>query len=84
VATGGRGRWQFLRSGRRLVYMQGAVGEQNFWLLDFATMQSRPLTRLSNPAATTTFDISPDGTHIVFDRVRERSDIVLIELPKRP
>jgi len=84
VPTGGRGRWRFLRSGTRLVYMQGPLGEQNFWLLDFATMKSRPLTRLSNPAATTTFDISPDGTHIVFDRVRERSDIVLIELPKRP
>jgi hypothetical protein len=29
-----------------------------------------------------TFDITPDGKAIVFDRSRENSDIVLIELPK--
>jgi hypothetical protein len=28
-----------------------------------------------------TFDIAPDGTEIVFDRSRENSDIVLVELP---
>ena len=29
-----------------------------------------------------TFDITPDGKQIVFDRLRENSDIVLIDLPK--
>jgi hypothetical protein len=29
------------------------------------------------------FDITPDGKQIVFDRVRENSDIVLIDLPPR-
>jgi hypothetical protein len=28
------------------------------------------------------FDITPDGAHIVFDRLRENSDVVLIELPR--
>jgi hypothetical protein len=28
-----------------------------------------------------TFDITPDGRSIVFDRLRENSDIVLIDLP---
>jgi len=29
-----------------------------------------------------TFDITPDGKQIVFDRVRENSDIVLIDLSR--
>jgi hypothetical protein len=28
------------------------------------------------------FDITPDGKHIVFDRLRENSDLVLIDLEK--
>jgi hypothetical protein len=38
------------------------------------------LTRLSNPAAMRTFDITSDGSRIVFDRLRENSDILLIDL----
>jgi hypothetical protein len=30
-----------------------------------------------------TFDITPDGTRIVFDRLRDNSDIVLIDLERR-
>jgi Tol biopolymer transport system component len=82
VPTGGGGRARFLPDGKGLVYLQGSVGKQDFWLLDLATMKSRRLTRLSNPAVTTTFDIAPDGSSIVFDRVREHSDIVLIDLKK--
>ena len=29
------------------------------------------------------FDVSPDGREIVFDRVQENSDVVLIDLPPR-
>jgi hypothetical protein len=29
-----------------------------------------------------TFDITPDGKQIVFDRSRENSDIAVIDLPK--
>ena len=54
---------------------------QDFWLLDLRTMRSRRLTRLSNlAAAMRTFDIAPDGSRIVFDRLRENSDILLIDL----
>jgi hypothetical protein len=62
--------------------MQGHVGTYDFWLLDLATNKMRPLTQLSNPATIDTFDITPDGTRIVFDRVRENADIRLIDLPK--
>jgi hypothetical protein len=29
-----------------------------------------------------TFDITPDGKHIVFDRLRDNFDIVVIDLPR--
>ena len=48
--------------------------------LDLATKQTRRLTRLNNRGAMRTFDIAPDGKQIVFDRLRENSDIVLIDL----
>jgi serine/threonine protein kinase len=82
VASGGGGRARFLPNGKSLVYMQGQVGTQDFWLLDLTTNKSRQITRLSNAATMSTFDITPDGSHIVFDRVREDSDIRLIDLPK--
>jgi Tol biopolymer transport system component len=62
--------------------MQGSLASQDFWLLDLASKKTRQLTRLSEPAAMRTFDISPDGRQIVFDRVRDHSDIVLIDLEK--
>jgi Tol biopolymer transport system component len=81
ISSGGRGGARFLPNGN-LVYLQGPVGAQNFWMLDLATLKPRQLTRLSSSATTTTFDIAPDGSHIVFDRVREQSDLVRIDLPK--
>jgi Tol biopolymer transport system component len=77
-------RIRFLPNGKGLVYMQGQGGSQDFWLLDLATKKSRPLTHLNNTATMRTFDITPDGKQIVFDRLRDNSDIVLIDLPKKP
>jgi Tol biopolymer transport system component len=75
-------RIRFLPSGKGLVYTQGlSVSTQEFWLLDLATKQSRRITRLSNAATMRTFDVTPDGRQIVFDRLRENSDIALIDLP---
>jgi hypothetical protein len=48
--------------------------------IDLATMQDRRLTRLDDSGTITTFDITPDGKRIVFDRLRDHSDIVLIDL----
>src|SRR5580765_3324438 len=38
---------------------------------------------LSNAAVVRTFDVTPDGKQIVFDRLRDNSDIVLIDLKKQ-
>ena len=74
-------RARFLPDGTGLVYMLGnTLAEQDFWLLDLGTMRSRRLTRLSSSAVMRTFDISPDGSRIVFDRLTEDSDILLIDL----
>jgi Tol biopolymer transport system component len=74
-------RARFLPDGTGLIYMQGnTMAGQDFWMLDLRTMRSRRLTRLSNGAAMHTFDITPGGRRIVFDRLREHSDVLLIDL----
>ena len=75
-------RVRFSPDGKSLIYMQGLLASQDFWLLDLASMKSRPLTRLQNRAAMRTFDITSDGKQIVFDRLRENSHVVMIDLPK--
>ena len=62
-----------------LIYMQGELRAQNFWRLDLATMTARPLTRLQQRDTMRTFDVTADGKQIVFDRLRDNSDIVLID-----
>jgi Tol biopolymer transport system component len=74
-------RARFLPDGKGLVYMLGStMAGQDFWLLDLDTMRSRRLTHLSSSAVMRTFDITPDGSRIVFDRLQENSDILLIDL----
>jgi hypothetical protein len=73
-------RMRFLPSGTGFVFMQGNGPDQDFWLLDLASMQTRRLTDLTGTNTMLTFDITPDGGRIVFDRLSEESDIVLIEL----
>jgi serine/threonine protein kinase len=74
-------RVRFLPDGTGLVYMLGdTMAEQDFWLLDLRTMRSQRLTKLSSSAVMRTFDITPDGKRIVFDRLIEDSDILLVDL----
>lgn len=76
------GGYRFLPNGSGLVCLRGRNPMQDFWLLDLATKTTRQLTRFSKQGDLRTFDITPDGKDIVFDRSRENSDIVLIDLPK--
>jgi Tol biopolymer transport system component len=75
-------RVRFLPDSKSLIYMQGLQESQDFWLLDLASMRSRPLTRLQNRAAMRTFDVTSDGKQIVFDRLNENSQVVMIDLLK--
>jgi serine/threonine protein kinase/Tol biopolymer transport system component len=76
--------YRFIPGRQELVYVPttSQVVPENFWLLDLATKNTRQLAAF-NARATRTFDITPDGKQIVFDRLRENSDIVLIDLPKK-
>jgi hypothetical protein len=65
---------------RRSIRFGPLTAPPDFWLLDLASMRTRRLTQLSDRSAMRTFDITPDGQSIVFDRTRENSDIVLIDL----
>jgi Tol biopolymer transport system component len=61
----------------------GQFRRQDFWHLDLASGTLRQLTRLRPGYSVRGFDVSPDGKQILFDRYRENSDVVLIDLPPR-
>lgn len=77
--TRGARRLPFLPSGTELVVLKGTVSDKNFWLVDLQTGRERQLTGFGSRFVITDFDVSADGREIVFDRVREESDLVLIE-----
>jgi len=51
-------------------------------LFDLTTGERRRLTRLRLGESLQQFDVSPGGDRLVFERLKENSDIVLIELPR--
>jgi Tol biopolymer transport system component len=76
-------RYRFLPGGKELVVMQGGILFQDFWLLNLASGSLRRLTQLHSGFDMKSFDVSPDGKQILFDRIRDNSDVVLIDLPPR-
>jgi dipeptidyl aminopeptidase/acylaminoacyl peptidase len=81
-SAGGGGRFRFLPNSKTVIYVNAPAGENDFSRLDLNTNTIKRMSRLSSPATIGTFDITPDGTRIVFDRLRENADIRLIDLPK--
>ena len=82
TSSQGGGCVRFLPAGNGLVYSLGPVGKQALWLLDLSTNVVRQLARLPGDATMSSFDVTPDGKHIIFDRLRELADIVLIDVPE--
>jgi Tol biopolymer transport system component len=79
ILTRGARRVGFSRNTGSLVILRGEIGHKNFWLLDPRTGTERQLTDLPSNFAIGDFDVSPDGTEIIFDRVQDSSNIALIE-----
>jgi hypothetical protein len=65
-----------------LVLLRGEIKHKNLWLVDLETGAERQLTNLSPDFDIRDFDISADGREIVLERVQERSEIVLLDLPR--
>lgn len=80
--TRGARHFAFLRGGRELVLLRGEIQHKNLWLIDLQTGAERQLTNLTPDFDIRDFDISPDGQEIVLERVQERSDVVLLDLPR--
>jgi serine/threonine protein kinase/Tol biopolymer transport system component len=76
-----QGGYRFMPDGKSLVFLPH-TSALDFWRLDLTTKTISQLTRLENHGNLQTFDVTPDGQHIVFDRSLDNSDIVLIDLPK--
>jgi Tol biopolymer transport system component len=72
----------FLSGGRALVFLRGEMHHKNLWLIDLATGAERQLTNLNPDFDIRDFDISPDGGDVVLERGQERSDVVLLDLPR--
>jgi Tol biopolymer transport system component len=72
----------FMPGGRALMLLRGEIQHKNLWLIDLETGAERQLTNLSPDFDVRDFDISPDGREVVLERAQERSDIVLLDLPR--
>jgi Tol biopolymer transport system component len=73
----------FLPGERKLVLLRGGIQHKNLWLIDLETGAERQLTNLSADFDVRDFDISSDGGEVVFERMQERSDVVLMDLPRQ-
>jgi Tol biopolymer transport system component len=72
----------FLPGGQALVLLRGEIQHKDLWLIDLKTGTERKLTNLPPEFDVRDFDISPDGREVVLERVQERSDVVLLDLPR--
>jgi Tol biopolymer transport system component len=72
----------FLRGGRALVFLRGEIQHKDLWLIDMETGTEQQLTHLAPDFHVRDFDISPDGREVVLERVQERSDVALLDLPQ--
>jgi Tol biopolymer transport system component len=82
VLSRGANRFSFV-PGQGLLVLKGDIWHKNFWLIDLVSGQQRQLTNFSREFVINDFDVSPDGREIIFSRVKENSDIVLIDIPEQ-
>jgi len=79
----GARRLTFLAGDDTLIVLRGDISHKELWTVDLRTGRERQLTDFGRRFTIGGFDVSADGRELIFDRTREESDIVLIELPGR-
>jgi Tol biopolymer transport system component len=79
ILTRGARRVAFGPDASSIVLLRGDVGHKNFWVVDLRTGAERQITELESDVAINDFDLSRDGSAILFDRMQRSSRIALIE-----
>jgi serine/threonine protein kinase len=77
----GSSRFSFLPGQPVLVVLEGEFWLKNFWSVDLMTGKRRQLTNFDREFLINDFDISPDGKDIVLGRLKESSNVILIDFP---
>jgi Tol biopolymer transport system component len=72
----------FQPGGRTFAMLRGEIQHKNLWLIDVETGVERQLTNVDPDFHIYDFDISPDGRQLVLERMQERSDVALVDLPQ--
>jgi Tol biopolymer transport system component len=79
MLTRGARRVLFFHDSQTLVILGGEIVHKNFSLLDLRTGTQHVIAELPADFVIRDFDVSADGSEIVFDRVQVNSDLALIE-----
>jgi Tol biopolymer transport system component len=79
MLTRGARRIAFRPDAGSIVLLRGDMGHKNFWLVNLHTGAERQITELVPDIAISDFDLSRDGSAVLFDRTQESSRIALIE-----
>ena len=74
--------YRFLPGQNALIVLESDFRKENFFRVDLNTGEQRALTDLQADYRVQSFDISPDGKQILFDRVRRNADAVVMSLTK--
>lgn len=82
VLPRGASGFSFLPDGENLLVLKGELRSKNFWLIHLDTGAERQLTDFGPEFVIGDFDLSVDGKEIVFENIREDSDVVQIDLAK--
>ncbi len=72
----------FFRRDPAIVVLRGEIQHKNLWLIDLKSGAERQLTNFAPDFDILDFDISRDGHDVVLERVQDRSDLILVDLPR--
>ncbi len=69
----------FVPGRRSLLVLRGDIQHKDLWEVDLDSGATRQVSRVEPDFDVRDFDVSPDGSEVVLERVQVQSDVVLIE-----